>query len=1003
MMNSGRHSLGRSEVVLTVLIYMLATMMVHVPALAQEPEAVLYQENFDSQAQGWELESGWQVIQDGGDWVLAGEGHRWARPGVSYTSDFRVQFRLKLLRGRIHLVYRLSGTGRYFIGFHEGGSDLSKQYWPDTFMDGLTGSATPHSLGNWHQVEIVGQGASLRFLVDGQVEWEYTDPDPLLAGSFAFETLDDSVAYVDDIVVYGPAPTPTPTPDRRFTWVRTGGPLGGLGYDVRMRPDNPDVMYVTDAWAGVHMSTDGGQTWFPSNEGITTRAGESGDAIPVFCLTIDPHDYDTIWVGTQNVRGIFKSIDGGHTWVEMDNGVVEREGITFRGFTVDPRSSDIVYAAAEISSWAWAGEGRSGREFDMTQGVVYKTTDGGQNWQAVWRGDNLARYVWIDPRAPDVIYVSTGIFDREAANSIPDSRTAGGVGIIKSTNGGETWTEVNNGLANLYVGTLFMHPETPDVLLAGTGNNQYYTRAGVYLSTDGGDSWQQTLVGENINAVEFAVSQPDLAYAGSADAVYRSEDGGDTWQRVCGGRDGWGPPGVRAGFPIDFQVDPRDPDRIFANNYGGGNFLSADGGRTWTVASKGYTGAQVRDIAVDPTAAGQVFAAARSGLFLSTDGGGDWIGLSTPPAASLEWYVVAIDPTDPQHVLAANNWNGVILESYDGGRAWSPVSQRPDESMSWRAIAFAPSNPATVYAGTSAFFSAGTFDDRMPAGGIYVSHDGGTTWTLANDALSRDANVTSLVVAPHDPQVVYAATGNHGLLKTVNGGQSWAVINQGLPESRVLSVALHPADPSIVYAGLGMAGLYRSTDSGATWQSSAAGLNPEASISDIMFDPTDPQVMYVADRFSGVYRSTDGGATWMPINVGLRTRAINALAISSDGQHLYAATEGEGVFRLDLSGQPPRPVPTPTLPLAASPVSTATPPPATPTPTAVAAAPTSTPPPGQPTAPPEATPFPMPEPSGRRGICGGVAAIPLMLVGLVWLSKTCPEQRIPIRRQRHGR
>ncbi|MDH4135180.1 MAG: hypothetical protein OEW09_00465 [Anaerolineae bacterium] len=987
-MNSRKRSFGGSMVILTVLIYMLGTMMVHIPAWAQGPEVVLYQEDFnDGQAQGWELEPGWRIIQDGDSWVLTGEGHQWARPGVSYGSDFRVQFRLKLMGGRIHLVYRLNQTGRYFIGFHEGGSDLNKQYWPDTFLNGLTGSATPHTLGAWHQVEIVGRGASLRFLVDGQVEWEYTDPDPLLGGSFAFETLDDSGAYVDDILVYGPAPTPTPTPDLRFTWVRTGGPLGGLGYDVRMRPDNPDVMYVTDAWAGVHMSTDGGQTWFPSNEGITTRAGESGDAIPVFCLTIDPHDYDTIWVGTQNVRGIFKSTDGGRTWVEMDNGVIEREGITFRGFTVDPRSSDIVYAAAELSSWAWAGEGRSGREFDMTQGVVYKTTDGGQNWTPVWRGDNLARYVWIDPRDPDVLYVSTGIFDREAANSIPDSRTAGGVGIVKSTDGGQTWTEANNGLANTYVGTLFMHPENPDILLAGTGNNQYYDGAGVYLSTDSGHSWQQTLVGENINAVEFALSNPDVAYAGSADAVHRSADGGRTWQRVSGGENGWGPPGVRAGFPIDFQVDPRDPDRIFANNYGGGNFLSADGGHTWAVASKGYTGAQVRDIAVDPTAAGRVFAAARSGLFLSTDGGDDWAGLSYPPAASLEWYVVAIDPTDSQHVLAANNWNGVILQSHDGGRAWRPVSQRPDESMSWRAIAFAPSDPATVYAGTSAFFSAGTFDDWMPAGGIYVSHDGGASWTMANDVLSQEANVTSLAIDPHDPQVVYAATGNHGLLKTTDGGQSWTASNQGLPESRALSVVLHPADASIVYAGLGMAGLYRSEDGGATWQSSAAGLNPEASVSGIVFDPTATQVMYAADRFSGVYRSTDGGMSWMPINVGLRTRAVNALAISPDGQHLYAATEGEGVFRLDLSGQPPQPAPTPTLPPTPTPVPTATSPPATPTPAAVAVAPTVTSPPVQPAQPTTVLP-PKPEPSGGRGICGGAAALPLVLLGLVLYRKS---------------
>jgi hypothetical protein len=310
--------------------------------------------------------------------------------------------------------------------------------------------------------------------------------------------------------------------------------------------------------------------------------------------------------------------------------------------------------------------------------------------------------------------------------------------------------------------------------------------------------------------------------------------------------------------------------------------------------------------------------------------------------------------------------------------------------MSWRAIAFALSNPAMVYAGTSAFFSAGTFDDRMPAGGIYVSHDGGAMWSQANDALSQDANVTSLAVDPHDAQTVYAATGNHGLLKTTDGGQSWMAINQGLPGlPQALSVALHPTDSHNLYAGLDRAGLYRSTDGGATWQPSAVGLNPEASVSDIVFDPTDSQVMYLADRFSGVYRSNNGGATprqpqdeaWMPINVGLRTRAVNALAISSDGQHLYAATEGEGVFRLDLSGQPP-PAPTPTLLPTLTPVPTATPPPATPTPTAVATAPTATPPPVQPAQPTTATP-PKPEPSGGKGICGAIAALPLALLGLV--------------------
>jgi hypothetical protein len=84
-------------------------------------------------------------------------------------------------------------------------------------------------------------------------------------------------------------------------------------------------------------------------------------------------------------------------------------------------------------------------------------------------------------------------------------------------------------------------------------------------------------------------------------------------------------------------------------------------------------------------------------------------------------------------------------------------------------------------------------------------------------------------------------------------------------------------------------------------------LNPEASISHIVCDLVNSDVMYIADRLSGVYRSDNGGASWTAVNDGLRVRAVNALSLSPDGAHLYAATEGEGVFRLDLAGTPPIP------------------------------------------------------------------------------------------------
>jgi len=367
------------------------------------------------------------------------------------------------------------------------------------------------------------------------------------------------------------------------------------------------------------------------------------------------------------------------------------------------------------------------------------------------------------------------------------------------------------------------------------------------------------------------------------------------------GDHGWGPPGVRAGFPIDLQVDPRDPKRIFANNYGGGNFLSTDGGRSWIAASQGYTGAQARDIAVDPDNPSTVFAAARSGIFTSRDGGASWQGLAYKPVNLLEWNAVAVDPEDSRHILAASNHEQILAESRDSGRSWSIVHQTRRPGISWRVIAFSPSDSEFVYAGLSAYFSAGSFDNSLKAGGIQISTDGGSHWQDANDGTSRNTNVGSLVVDQNNPKIVYAGTVNKGVLESTDAGRRWVTKNRGMPSKpRILSLAQKPGQPAILLAGIDRGGVYRSLDGGDTWHASAAGMNPEASVTDLVFDPENPDVLYAADISSGVYRSEDGGESWEPINNGLRTRAVNALALSADGSKLYAATEGEGVFRLDI-------------------------------------------------------------------------------------------------------
>jgi photosystem II stability/assembly factor-like uncharacterized protein len=120
-----------------------------------------------------------------------------------------------------------------------------------------------------------------------------------------------------------------------------------------------------------------------------------------------------------------------------------------------------------------------------------------------------------------------------------------------------------------------------------------------------------------------------IAYAGDDTRFYASDDGGWTWTKVAGDLSSpWGPPGIAAGFPIDILVDPDDPNTLFVNNYGGGNVKSTDGGKTWELASQGYTGAMMFDVDVVSGSPGTIYVASRGGVFEGLNGGASWSGLS---------------------------------------------------------------------------------------------------------------------------------------------------------------------------------------------------------------------------------------------------------------------------------------------------------------------------------------------------------------------------------------
>jgi len=670
-------------------------------------------------------------------------------------------------------------------------------------------------------------------------------------------------------------------------WISTGGPIGGLGYDVRMDPRNPDVMYVTDAYAGVFKSTDGGRTWFASNTGLPAYSGMSGDAIPVFSLTIDPNHPDTIWVGLQNSNSIYRSDDGGSSWRNMNsgsNGILERM-LTTRGFTVQPGDSNKVFFAAEVPSDEWYGSRLPGPEgLDTVKGVVYKTTDGGSTWTRLWYGDNLARYIWINPKNTNLIYVSTGIFDRTAANNGPGADVPGGVGILRSRDGGATWEPLDqrNGFNTneLYLGSLFMHPTDPNILIAASGDDVYHTSGGVYLTEDGGNTWTKTLDAVNMSAVEICLSNPDIIYAGSRAGFYRSDDGGYNWMQL--GHRNWGPPDVVAGFPIDMQCDPRNPMRLFVNNYGGGNFLTEDGGVSWVVSSAGYTGALMAQIAVAPDDPDIVYASARSGLFTIQDGGANWVGMAYGAGRNVEGKAIAADPFDSQHVIATLGDEGLHpLVSKDGGRNW----QVEDENIVGVVKAlFSPVIQNLVYA-------------VVDKDGILLSHDGGLTWPQG--ALDGE-NVIALTISAQDGSLLFAATSESKVYRSQDGGVTWSLVAQNVAGGPSLTaLVIDPFDSQKLFAGAAGGGVFISRDGGVNWQQSSSGMPPEAEIHAFAVDPVHQDVVYVG-TVGGVYYSLDGGETWQTLIAGLTIRAVNSLALSADGSVLFAATYGAGVFQLGM-------------------------------------------------------------------------------------------------------
>ena len=184
-------------------------------------QAGTYTEDFeDGQAQGWNLEPGWEVVVEDGNSVLAGGDHLSAMwTDVDASDNVRLSLRLRLLSGGFHLPFRVGATGRYVITVWDRGSFLDRELFSGENQTELVLRNRAINFGEWHHLELFLHGGRIEFRVDGSSEWVYTDPDPLTGGFFGLEALPDSPVQVDDITVTTGVPvpgtaTPGPSPTR---------------------------------------------------------------------------------------------------------------------------------------------------------------------------------------------------------------------------------------------------------------------------------------------------------------------------------------------------------------------------------------------------------------------------------------------------------------------------------------------------------------------------------------------------------------------------------------------------------------------------------------------------------------------------------------------------------------------------------------------------------------------------------------------------------------------
>ena len=685
------------------------------------------------------------------------------------------------------------------------------------------------------------------------------------------------------------------------------GRIGDIAVDAHDR----STWYVAACSGGV---------WKTTNNGVTFRPiFDSYGSYSIGCLTIDPNDRHTIWVGTGENNsqrsvgygdGIYKSTDGGQSFKKMGLGESEHIGM----IAVHPSDSDTVYVAAQGPLW------RSGDDRGL-----YRTTDGGKSWKKILdiSPNTGVNEVHLDPTDPDTVYAVSYQRRRHTWVLIdggPEST------IYKSRDGGDSWKKISRGLPSADMGRIGMDisPVNPEVLYAVVEAAE--GQSGFFRSTNRGETWRRmsdSVSGSPQYYQEIVACPHKLDRIYMLDTYMRvSEDGGATFSSLG-----------EADKHVDnhaIVIDPNDEEHLIIG-CDGGLYETWDRGRTYDY-KQNLPLTQFYKVALSNE---KPFYYVYGGTQDNATQGGPSQTNNTHGIRNSDWFITvfgdgfepAVDPEDPDTIYSQWQYGGLVRYNRKSGERVDikPKATKDGPALRWNwdsALLISPHDSHRIYYGSQILFQSDDRGNNWKA----ISDDltkqidrnklkvMGRVWGV--DAVAKNASTSlygTIVALDESPLVeglIYVGTDDGMVQVTEDGGETWTKIekfgNLDVPEFGYINdieADLFDADTVYVAVNNHKRGdfkpyIVKSTDRGKSWEVITGNLPEKGSVYALKQDHVNPELMFCGTEY-GCFFTLNGGLKWNQLRSGMPTIAVRDIEIQRQNNDVVLATFGRGFYVLD--------------------------------------------------------------------------------------------------------